>query len=355
MKTLVNDPWPAADLETLTACEVCGGSARPVWLTDLADRIFGVAPGRWQLRRCVDCRVAALDPRPTQASIGRAYASYYTHDAGPERHFIVPGDRPDLALKRALHADHYNHALGHHLTPALPLGRWLIAASRSRLARAGHYIRHLPAPVASDARLLDVGCGNGSFLRVARALGFAAEGIEIDAVAGQLARGAGFEVHGGPLTSAAYAPARFEQVLLNHVIEHLHQPMQALRLLRGWLRPGGRIWLQTPNLASRGAARYGVAWRGFEPPRHLVLFDGPSLCAALAAAGFERARLLEPQRDAGFFIQQSEAVLAGTDPYQAGRPSPSQRRQAKAWNRASAADWASAEAITVEAWRPVTG
>ena len=80
MHTLDNQHWPPDDLETLAACEVCGGTDRPVWLQGLADRIFGVAPGRWQLRRCAGCGVAALDPRPTEASIGRAYARYYTHD-----------------------------------------------------------------------------------------------------------------------------------------------------------------------------------------------------------------------------------------------------------------------------------
>ena len=359
MPSLENDPWPAADLETLGACEVCGGTDRPVWLDGLADRIFFVAPGRWRLRRCAACDVAQLDPRPTEASIGRAYARYYTHDAAPERQFLVPGDRPDLALKRALHADFYNHFYGHRLAPALPPGRWLIAASPARRARAGHYIRHLPGPALAQgpadgpARLLDVGCGNGSFLRVARALGFQAEGVEIDAASGSVARQAGFAVHGGPLASADFEPGRFAQITLNHVVEHLHQPMLALRRLLGWLRPGGRLWLQTPNLAARGAARYGVHWRGYEPPRHLVLFDGASLPATLAAAGFARAGLLAPQRDAGFFIQQSEAVQAGRDPYQAGRAGPAQRRLARQWDAAAQADWASAEAITVQAWRPV--
>jgi 2-polyprenyl-3-methyl-5-hydroxy-6-metoxy-1,4-benzoquinol methylase len=352
MKSTENLAWPAVDLEALDACEVCGSTDRPVWLAGLADRIFGVAPGRWQLRRCTACGVAALDPRPTEASIGRAYARYYTHDAGPERHFLVPGDRPDLWLKRALHADHYNRVYGHRLAPALPLGRWLIGANASRRARAGHYIRHLPAPVSTRARLLDLGCGSGSFLRVARALGFEAEGLEIDEASGRLARDAGFDVFAGSLGSADYAPARFEQVTLNHVVEHLHQPLQALQRVWGWLRPGGRIWLQTPNLGSRGAARYGAAWRGLETPRHLALFEARSLCAALAAAGFVHARLLPPQRDAGFFIQQSEAIQAGRDPYQAARLSPAQRQLARRWNSASLADWGSAEAITVEAWRP---
>ncbi len=352
MHTLEMETWPLEDQEALAACEVCGGTDRPVCLDGLADRIFGVAPGRWQLRRCTACRVAALDPRPTEASIGRAYARYYTHGGAPERHFIVPGDRPDLPIKRALHADFFNQTYGHRLVPALPLGRWLIGANPARRARAGQQIRHLPAPHSAGARLLDLGCGNGNFLRVARALGFEAEGIEIDDASGALAREAGFAVHSGPLSSADFEPARFEHITLNHVIEHLHQPMRVLRRLLGWLRPGGRLWLQTPNLAARGAARYGVHWRGYESPRHLVLFDAESLCACLAAAGFERAGLLAPQRDAGFFIQQSEALQAGLDPYRAGRPNPGQRRLARQWDVAAQADWGSAEAITVQAWRP---
>lgn len=352
MQTLEHQNWPTSDLEALATCEVCGGTDRPVWLQGLADRIFGVAPGLWQLRRCARCGVVALDPRPTEASIGRAYERYYTHDEAPDRHFLVPGDRPDLPLKRALHADYLNHTYGHRLAPALPGGRWLLGASASRRARAGHTIRHLPAPTRPGARLLDLGCGNGSFLRVAHALGFQAEGLEIDEASGRLARQSGFAVFAGPLSAADYPPASFEHILLNHVIEHLHRPLQSLRLLRGWLRPGGRLWLQTPNLASRGAARFGVHWRGMEPPRHLTLFDGQSLCAALMAAGFERPALLPPQRDAGFFIQQSEAIQAGADPYQAGRPSAAQRRLARQWNAGALADWGSAEAITVEAWRP---
>lgn len=352
MQTLEHQSWPAADLENLPACEVCGGTDRPLLIQGLADRIFGVAPGLWQQRCCSACGVAALDPRPTEASIGRAYARYYTHDAGPERHFIVPGDRPDLPIKRALHADYFNHTFGHHLQPALPGGRWWVGASAQRRARAGHYIRHLPAPRQPGARLLDLGCGNGSFLRVAQALGYRAEGIEIDDAAGGLARAAGFEVFSGPLTAARFAPGRFAQITLNHVVEHLHQPLQALHTLRGWLAPGGRIWLQTPNRGSRGAARYGVHWRGWETPRHLVLFDAASLMHTLTAAGFERASLLPPQRDAGFFIQQSEALQQGLDPYQAGKPSPAQKALAKQWDAAALADWGSAEAITVQAWAP---
>lgn len=342
--------WPAADQEAAPTCRVCDGTARERWLDGLTDRIFRAAPGRWTLWRCSACGAATLDPRPTPGSIARAYSSYYTHD-GPERHFIVPGDRPDLKFKRALHLSHYNRRFGHRHAGALPLGWLLIGASRWRSARAGQYIRHLPGPQAGD-RLLDLGCGDGGFLRVARALGYEARGIEIDAAAASLARAQGFEVHEGGFADAPIAPGSLAQITLSHVIEHLHQPVDVLRELHGWLRPGGRVWLQTPNVESRGAERYGADWRGLEPPRHLVLFGERSLSLALQRAGFERIALLPPQLDAAFYIAQSESIRAGREPYKidkAGRRAA--RREGRAWDIAALDDPAHAESLTMVAYR----
>jgi SAM-dependent methyltransferase len=343
--------WPAGDLESVPLCEVCAGPRRTCWLGGLEDRIFHAAPGRWTLWRCLDCGAATLDPRPSAASIARAYGSYYTH-AGGERNFLVPGDRPDLKLKRALHLSDYNRRYGYRFAGALPLGWLAIAASSWRSARAGQFIRHLPAP-REGARLLDVGCGDGRFLRLARVLGYTAEGIEFDAAAAALAERQGFPVHVGGLAEAQLPAGAFEQITLSHVIEHLHDPVAALAGLRDGLRPGGRLWLQTPNVESAGAQRFGADWRGLEPPRHLVLFGPGSLRLALERSGFERIAVMPPQLDAAFYIGQSLAIGAGRDPYRLG---PAERRAARreggAWDRAALADPGRAESITMVAFRP---
>lgn len=343
--------WPDADIEPAPSCRICRSEGRESWLDGLTDRIFRAAPGRWTLWRCLDCGAATLDPRPTLASIGRAYSHYYTH-GGAEKNFLVPGDRPDLKFKRALHLSFYNRRFGHAHADALPLGWLAVAASRWRSARAGQYIRHLPG-AADGARLLDVGCGDGGFLRVARAMGYAASGIEIDPAAAALARSQGFEVHEGLLDDAPVAPSSLDHMTLSHVIEHLHEPVAALERLRGWLRPGGRIWLQTPNVQGRGAQRYGADWRGLEPPRHLVLFGERSLRLALERAGFERAALLPPQLDAAFYIAQSESIRAGREPYAADKAvRRAARREGRAWDRAALDDPAQAESLTMVAYRP---
>jgi 2-polyprenyl-3-methyl-5-hydroxy-6-metoxy-1,4-benzoquinol methylase len=343
--------WPAEDLQSAPRCEVCAGARRACWLDRLEDRIFHAAPGRWTLWRCLDCGAATLDPRPSAASIARAYRSYYTH-AGVERNFLVPGDRPDLKVKRAVHLSYYNRCFGYRFADALPLGWLAIAASDWRSARAGQFIRHLPAP-HEGARLLDVGCGDGGFLRVARTLGYSAQGIEFDPAAAALAERQGFAVHVGGLAETQLPAGAFDQITLSHVIEHLHDPVAALARLCGWLKPGGRIWLQTPNVESAGAQRYGADWRGLEPPRHVVLFGPGSLRQALERSGFAAMALMPPQLDAAFYIGQSEAIRAGRDPY---RPDRAERRAARreggAWDRAALADPARAESITMIAFRP---
>lgn len=346
--------WPQEDLESIGQCPACGSARCQMWREGVIDAAFRAAPGSWTLWRCQGCDAAYLDPRPTAASIGRAYSRYYTHGGELAKNFLVPGDRPDLRIKRAMHLSHYQREYGHRSAEALPLGWLPFTLSPWRRARAGQFIRHLPAPSEAGDELLDVGCGDGGFLRVARTFGYRASGIEFDPQAAHTAQQQGFDIFVGGLDDAPLPPECMAQVTLSHVIEHLHDPVAGLRRLHGALRKDGRIWLQTPNIDARGAQRFGSSWRGLEAPRHLVMFNAKSLGAALQAAGFTDVRLLPPQLDAAFYIEQSEAMAAARDPYRGDRAARrAARREGKIWDRAALADPAHAESITMVAFKRV--
>jgi SAM-dependent methyltransferase len=162
--------------------------------------------------------------------------------------------------------------------------------------------------------VLDIGCGNGDFLAVAEDLGFRASGIDPDPKAVELARSRGLDVRRAGLPGSGSGLAAFEHVFMSHVLEHLPDPVDALREAKSLLVPGGRLWLSLPNLGSEGLRRFGRHWRGLEPPRHLVLFDASRLKALLAEAGFERIRLLPPEDAAPVYFRQSQAIALGLDP-----------------------------------------
>jgi SAM-dependent methyltransferase len=301
--------WPPESLETLAACPLCGSGERTVLYQGLEDRVFFCAPGRWTLYSCRACGGAFLDPRPDAWSIHRAYHAYYTHEAA------VAEDPASQGLYwrwlRALRNDHLNAYYGYRLEPALPGGRRLLTPSRR--VGAGLSIRHLSLPVPSP-RLLDLGCGNGVFLLRMQQTGWKVEGLEPDPQAAAAARQAGLTVQQSVLAADTYLEDSFDAITLNHVIEHLHQPRETLEICYRILRPGGVLWIATPNLQSLGHTQFGAVWVGLDPPRHLVLFTPSSLTRALHQAGFRDVSPPIAGWAARWYFKASESIAAGKDP-----------------------------------------
>jgi len=272
-------PWPQIDLEAVAHCPVCNGTERSLLYKGLADRVFCVADGMWDLYRCTQCASGYLDPRPTSGSIGRAYEGYYTHDA--EDHPIVRRKGRIRSLVHDLVNGYQNRRYGLKRSPALSMGRWLLPLLPSLRTAADAECRHLPPRPAGGGRLLDVGCGNGGFLMLAKQAGWQVEGLDFDAGAVQAARSRGLDVHHGGIEVLEGRSTCYDVITLCHVIEHVHNPIATLRRLHALLKPGGVLWLDTPNLSSLGAVRFGPHWRGLEVPRHLVLFSPSSMEMAL--------------------------------------------------------------------------
>ncbi|MHB8921536.1 MAG: class I SAM-dependent methyltransferase [Halothiobacillus sp.] len=286
MQTL--KPWPVDGLESVPNCPVCGNGRRELLYNDLTDRVFNVAPGQWTLYRCTQCESAYLDPRPNQTTIGLAYENYYTHTAED-----TPEAQPKNLLVRQLHAwvnDYINVRYGLARKPAGFGGRWLVPLVPSFKAKADTKLRHLPRPPQDGGRLLDVGFGNGGFLKLASEMGWHAEGIDFDPKAVAVAKARGLNVRCASAADLSDQNEQFDIITLSHVIEHVHDPITLLKDLYRLLKPGGILWLETPNINSVGAKQFKQSWRGLEPPRHLVLFSPSSLRVSLERAGFQEIR-----------------------------------------------------------------
>ena len=136
---------------------------------------------------------------------------------------------------------------------------------------ADRLVRFVPAPASQDARLLDVGCGSGTYMKLMRDLGWHVRGVELDEGAVRTARKAKLDVRQGTMDDLdPEVDGLFDVVTVGHVIEHTHDPIAALRAACAVLKPGGMLWIGTPNLGSLGAHLFRARWRALEPPRHLV-------------------------------------------------------------------------------------
>lgn len=295
-------PWEGG-IEAVRECPACGDVRRVDELDGLADRSFGAAGGLWGLKRCLGCQVLYLDPRPDPPSLHLAYRGYFTHQ-------LPAGPRSLISrFKRGLTNGYRNRCFGMQLRPALAAGALLMPLFPTRKLAIRSESRGLGRPQGLHSRLLDVGCGSGQFLVFARHLGWTPFGTEPDPNAAAVARAQGCEVVAGDLRElGATYEQHFDVVTLSHVIEHVYDPVDTLRHCFRVLKPGGQIWLETPNIQSMGYEIYGPYWRGLESPRHLVLFNRTALCSCLERAGFERLQVLPP-RNVGKDLYKVSALM----------------------------------------------
>jgi SAM-dependent methyltransferase len=315
----LSDIWPAEALERVDRCPSCGNRDGEVLYQGLKDTVCFCAPGSWTLYRCSRCKIAYLDPRPTAATIGQAYAKYHTHKETAE---LPPPRGVAGRLRRALRNGYLNARYKLDLRPALSLGQWVIGLLPSMRCRNDRAAR-LPLP-HREARLLDVGCGNGAFVRDAVAWGWNAEGLDPDPdVAAAASPGLGARITTGTLADKYYPDGCFAAVTMDHTIEHLHDPVSALREVFRILKPGGSVWVATPNVNSLGHRLFKSNWRGLEPPRHLVLFTAEALRAALTTVGYEKVKQLGAPFVSRWWFTRSYRIARGEDPLaEEGAPLP---------------------------------
>lgn len=276
--------WSLNDLESVAHCPVCGKIERKVLHTGLIDSVFRVAPGEWTLWSCTNCNSAYLDPRPTEASIDQAYETYYTHNTTLKREESGQLGRFKL-FRRVLVNGYLNDHYGTQYQPASRFGPVLAGLLPMQREALDAQFRWLPKPERGQ-RLLDFGCGNGEFLLKAREAGWQVVGVDMDSNAVAKACELGLEVYQGSTEIFDAETASFDAITISHVIEHVHEPRELLFTAQRLLRPGGTLYLDTPNIQSLGAKIFGPNWRGIESPRHLVIFSIKGLQMLLHRCGF---------------------------------------------------------------------
>lgn len=250
---------PGIDWEE-TSCLHCGGKHSHVVL-EAADNEEANPDTRFAIVQCEECGLRYTNPRPTAESMGRFYPDDYT----PHRQPSI-GDGHLNWIERL---------------SARVFGRPCI--ERHRLDWHG------------QGRLLDFGCGGGDFLLRMHDQGWKVTALDFsEKVIGKLRQEFGLNGRVGTLPNADLANESFDVVTMWASLEHVHEPLAVLKDVRRILAPGGRLYIQVPNIDSWDVRLFGKHSHLLELPRHLVHFNSRTLRKMLVAAGFE-ARTVRTQ------------------------------------------------------------
>lgn len=301
------------------SCPACGEPSRELLYAELTDRTYLSAPGRWHLVHCPACSAAYLDPRPSDSTVHLAYREHYERDTG------APQEDEASRLRRlrlALRNGYLNARYGYRIEPASRLGPLVVSLLGHRREQADELVRHLPAP-AGRGRLLDVGCGEGSFLAEMQVRGWDVEGIEPSAEGAAAARARGVAVVEGTLAEVTMDAGSLDAITFRLAFEALADPAAALEKCRDALRPGGSLWIATPSLESVAHRRFGADWVFLDVPRSAVLYTPSSLARLLERHGLE-VGAVRPSRQASWSFRLSAAIARGLPPFR--RPPELSRR-----------------------------
>lgn len=197
--------------------------------------------------QCARCGVEQLDPTPTEAELDAAYADAYYAARSPD-------SGPSGALRRI--------------------------AWRAEIRPLKRFLR-------PGARVLELGCGTGSFLaEIMRRFNVDVTGLERSAPAAEQARARGITVIESTLDEANIAANTFDVVVMRHVLEHVPDPRGLLADARRILTERGALFVTLPVTGGWDHAAFGAAWEGYEIPEHLWLFPRDVLERVLREEGF---------------------------------------------------------------------
>lgn len=205
----------------------------------------GAARGEYRFDECADCRYLFLNPRPAQADLN---ALYREEASAAEPTF----DKASSRLRRAY----------------LKIPRFLRCAWRRDV--------------------LDLGCGGGF---TAHALSLAARsstGIDINRNAIEYARARFHRAHYDCLELPALEndPRSFDFIHSSEMIEHVADVNLYMRVLKRLCRPGGHVYITTPDRGHPKVPVNVADWDVFCPPVHVQFFARESATALFGRYGF---------------------------------------------------------------------
>jgi 2-polyprenyl-3-methyl-5-hydroxy-6-metoxy-1,4-benzoquinol methylase len=233
-------------------CPLCGGSAGIV----VGEKgRFGMPVRNLS---CETCATVYITPRPSAEAMTEYYRSTY------RKHYGGVG---------------YTDSTGKAVSPGEPGYEQVLLQWHQQQAQ--NAIR-LTLPQAGES-VLEIGCRHGKTLSLMRQLcGVAPFGVEPGENEAEQARADGIDCFTGALEAFDAGERRFDHVQWFHVLEHVHQPLEALLKLRSMLKPNGTLLVEVPNVYQP----YGLLEENFFQNVHLVSYSASTLPALLRRAGF---------------------------------------------------------------------
>lgn len=258
----------------LNHCPICDRSE----LVDfLRTKDFTFSGEMFTIQKCVNCGFRFTNPIPSEDQIGRYYgAENYMSHATKSKRGLMP-----FVYKRVRNINLNN-----------------------KLSLVREY--------ANGNKLLDIGAGNGFFLKACEIEQYEVLGVELD----EKARKVAFDDFGLELQDASFLAKTeshsIDVITMWHVLEHVYQLKEQVALYERILKPDGVLIIALPNIDSYDAHYYKEYWDGLDLPLHLYHFTPKDVRRLFEQFDMEVVDMRPMRFDAYWVSMNSEKFKGGS-------------------------------------------
>ncbi len=240
---------------TKVSCPICSRDSSDI-IASGYDFEYATCNQEFFLRKCNNCDLVYLSPRPDIAELSRIYPPQYN-----PFHF---------------------HKIRN------PIVRW----GRNFVQR--RKVSIIKELLCKRANIIDVGCGSGTLLMLLKKFGredWHLFGNDFNLECLEQLRRVGIETIPGRFEDIS-TDLRFDLIILNQTIEHLEYPAKVIKKAVELLASKAFLFIEIPSIEGLDAKifrrRY---WGGYHIPRHWTLFSSASISKLLKAHGFQQVKI----------------------------------------------------------------
>lgn len=232
--------------EKISACLLCGSNDQKILFSNCIDYEYWVNFSAG-IAQCKSCGLVFQNPKPYLEDLPRYYPESYANYSKPR----------SLITRILMNVEEYLNA------------------------------KEVINLIGKTGTILDVGCGDGNYLDYMRKLGkWEIHGTDINKEAVLIVRKKGFVVYRGELENLDIPENTYSIVRMNHLLEHVINPLTTLEKISKILKPGGYLIIETPNTASPDFHILKKYWGALHLPRHIHFFNEKTMRLMLDKSGF---------------------------------------------------------------------
>lgn len=221
--------------------------------------------GQYRVIECASCGVLFINPQPTGEELKKHYPpNYYSYKSNP----------PPIYRGKNF-TDKLITVLKHPIDACVSLLELFVRPSEI---------------VGYNGRLLDIGCGQGDYLRRIYEIpnyNMRLYGVELENISTKLTNKEHINFYKGNFLDIKFDEDFFDVITMHHVLEHMEDPTSVFMKIWRILKKKGRLAITIPNTRSLAHFMFRKNWVQLDVPRHLFDYSVHTIKLLAKKTGFK--------------------------------------------------------------------